>query len=133
MTQKSKQDEFSVVLTHLKIYNPRDNKYIEAKNNLVNNASNFYKGRKKIIEGFKNNIFPIYYDERENFKKEDEDDEEEQKSIKVDYRTLIKQITDEGKDINDEIFKKYFKVQRPSDMLVFLNQKKWHRGEESIS
>ena len=42
---KSKQDEFSVVLTHLKIYNPGDNKYIEAKNNLVNNASNFYKGR----------------------------------------------------------------------------------------
>ena len=36
--------------------------------------------------------------------------EEEQKSIKVDYKTLIKQITDEEKDINDEIFKKYFKV-----------------------
>ena len=31
----------------------------------------------------------------------------------------MKQITDEEKDINDEIFKKYFKVQRPSDMLVF--------------
>ena len=46
------------------------------------------------------------------------------KSIKVDYKTLIKQITDEEKDINDEIFKKYFKVQRPSDMLVFLNKKK---------
>ena len=44
---KSKQGEFSAVLTHLKIYNPRDNKYIEAKDNLVNNASNFYKGREK--------------------------------------------------------------------------------------
>ena len=69
------------MLTHLKIYNPRDNKYIEAKNNLVNNASNFYKGREKIIEGFKNEVFPIYYDERESFKKdkdkeyEDEEDE----------------------------------------------------------
>ena len=72
---ESKQDEFSAVLTHLKIYNPRDNKYIEAKNNLVNNASNFYKGREKIIEGFKNKIFPIYYDEREEFRKEDEEDE----------------------------------------------------------
>ena len=39
---KSKQDKFSTVLTHIKIYNPRDNKYIEAKNNLVNSASNFY-------------------------------------------------------------------------------------------
>ena len=45
--------------------------------------------------------------------------EEEQEPIKYDYKTLIKQITDEEKDINDEIFKKYFKVQRPSDMLVF--------------
>ena len=35
---------------------------------------------------------------------------------------MIKQITDEEKDINDEIFKKYFKVQRPSDMLVLLNR-----------
>ena len=35
---------------------------------------------------------------------------------------MIKQITDEEKDINDEIFKKYFKVQRPSDMLMFLNK-----------
>ena len=66
------------MLTHLKIYNPRDNKYIEAKNNLVNNASNFYKGREKIIEGFKNKIFPIYYDEREKFREEDEEDEEDE-------------------------------------------------------
>ena len=35
---------------------------------------------------------------------------------------MIKQITDAEKDINDEIFKKYFKVQRPSDMLVVLNK-----------
>ena len=48
--------------------------------------------------------------------------EEEQKSIKVDYKTLIKQITDEEKDINDEIFKQYFKVQMPSDMLMFLSK-----------
>ena len=35
---------------------------------------------------------------------------------------MIKQKTDEEKDINDEIFRKYFKVLRPSDMLVFLNR-----------
>ena len=70
------------MLTHLKIYNPRDNEYIEAKNNLVNNASNFYKEREKIIEGFKNKIFPIYYDERESFKKEDEADEEDEEKNK---------------------------------------------------
>ena len=54
--------------------------------------------------------------------KKDKKEQEEQKPIKYDYKTLIKQITDEEKDINDEIFKKYFKVQRPSDMLVFLNK-----------
>ena len=53
---------------------------------------------------------------------EEQKEQEEEKSIKVDYKTLIKQITDEEKDINNEIFKKYFKVQRPSDMLVFLNK-----------
>ena len=36
---------------------------------------------------------------------------------------MIKQIADEEKDINDEIFRKYFKVQRPSDTLMFLNKK----------
>ena len=55
--------------------------------------------------------------------KKDKKEQEEQKPIKYDYKTLIKQITDEEKDINDEVFKKYFKVQRPGDMLVFLNKK----------
>ena len=58
------------------------------------------------------------------YSSEKEEEEEEQKPTKDDYKTLIKQITDEETDINDEIFKKYFKVQRPSDMLVFLNKKK---------
>ena len=53
---------------------------------------------------------------------EEQETQEEQKPIKYDYGTLIKQITGEEKDINDEIFKKYFKVQRPSDMLMFLNK-----------
>ena len=48
----------------LKVYAPRDNKYVEAKNKLVNNVENFYKGREKIIEGFKNGVFPFYYDQR---------------------------------------------------------------------
>ena len=49
----------------LKAYAPRDNKYVEAKNKLVNNVENFYKGREKITEGFKNGVFSksedIYY------------------------------------------------------------------------
>ena len=52
-----KQDEIRGVMGALKRYTPRDNKYVEAKNKLLNNAKNFYEGREKIIEGFKNEIF----------------------------------------------------------------------------
>ena len=59
-----KQDEITGVMGALKAYAPRDNKYVEAKNKLVNNVENFYKGREKIIEGFKNGVFPFYYNEQ---------------------------------------------------------------------
>ena len=35
---------------------------------------------------------------------------------------MIKQIIDEETDINDDLFNKYFKFQRASDMLKFLNK-----------
>ena len=62
----------------------RDNKYIQAKNNLVNNVENFYKGREKIIEGFKNGAFPFYCDERHEhqMKAQREIEEEEQKKTR---------------------------------------------------
>ena len=34
---------------------------LKQKNKLVNNVDNFYNGREKIIEGFKNGVFPVYY------------------------------------------------------------------------
>ena len=58
-----KQDEIRGVMGALKRYTPRDNKYVEAKNKLLNNAKNFYEGREKIIEGFKNRVFPLYCNE----------------------------------------------------------------------
>ena len=54
-----KQDENTGVMGALKAYAPRDNKYVEAKNKLLNNVENFYKEREKIIEGFKNRVFHI--------------------------------------------------------------------------
>ena len=53
---------------------------------------------------------------------EERKEEEEQKPTKDDYKTLIKQIIDEETDINDDLFNKYFKFQRPSDMLMLLNK-----------
>ena len=60
---EGKQDEFSAVISVLEGYTPRDNKYVEAKNKLLINAKKFYIGREKIIERFKNKVFPLYYNE----------------------------------------------------------------------
>ena len=67
-------------------------------------------------------------DKEQEEQEEKKQQEEKQKPAKVDYKTLIKQITDEEKDINDEISKQYFKVQKPSDMPVFLNKTKMIQG-----
>ena len=56
------------------------------------------------------------------YSSEEEKEQEEQKTTKDDYKTLIKQIIDEEADINDDLFNKYFKFQRPSDMLTLLNK-----------
>ena len=53
---------------------------------------------------------------------EEQEEKEEQKPTKDDCKTLIKQITDEEKDINDDLFNKYFKFQRPNDMITLLNK-----------
>ena len=57
------QDEFNSMLGVLSNYNPRAQKYIEAKNKLLDNVKHLYEGREKIIEGFENGIFPLKYDD----------------------------------------------------------------------
>ena len=59
-----KQDEFNSILTVLSNYTPKSQKYIEAKNSLLSNAKNFYKGREKIIKGFKDGIFRLKFDDK---------------------------------------------------------------------
>ena len=54
-------------------------------------------------------------EQKEEQEKQEEKQEEIQKPTKDDYKTLIKQITDEEPDVSDKIFRKYFKVQRPSE------------------
>ena len=60
---ESKQVELNTVLNLLKKYSQKHDKYATLKNNLVDNESKFYEGREKIIKGFKNEVFPLYYDE----------------------------------------------------------------------
>ena len=47
---------------------------------------------------------------------------EEQEKTKTDMNEVIKNIAKEEMDINEELFKKYFEIQRPSDMLKYLYQ-----------
>ena len=106
------QDEFDAMLSVLSDYTPRHEKYVEAKNKLLGNAKNFYKGREKIIEGFQNGIFPLNYDDE--FKEEDRH-EEEIENIRnenglIDYKRFLRLIYLKERDISDELIRKYFLV-----------------------
>ena len=57
------KDEFNAIIGVSEDYTPRNNKYIEAKSKLLNDVKSFYDKREKIIEGFKDGIFPFNYDE----------------------------------------------------------------------
>ena len=152
---ESKQDEITGVMGALKGYVPRNNKYVEAKNKLVNNVENFYKGREKIIKGFKNKVSPVYYieayqyylkgqkvtEEREKeqkrrkrrAKKEEQEEifpaefddeaiqEEHYKPLSPD-EVIESIINEEGLSINDELFRKRFKVKNPSLMYKVLSE-----------
>ena len=100
-------------------YIPRDPKYTEAKNSLLNNAKNFYKGRDKFFEGFKEGIFLL---------KSDDDDKSEQqqpskKPTKDDANAFSEGINKKETDMNKELFKKHFNFERPSNMLKCLYKK----------
>ena len=60
-----RQDEFDKVLGALRTYSAKKEEYIKANNRLLNNAKKNYNGREKIIEGIKNGIFPLKYEEKE--------------------------------------------------------------------
>ena len=59
-------------------------------------------------------IFPI--------KSDDKTEQQTSKKLKDDAIALNKWIIDEEENINTELFKKYFKFQRPSDILNYLNK-----------
>ena len=101
----------------LKKYSPKHDKYVTLKNNLVDNVSKFYEGREKIIEGFKNEVFPLYYD-REG--EEQMEFEKEKEQTINDANKFNEWVNKQETDINNKSFKKHFKNQRPSDMFKLL-------------
>ena len=133
------QFQFDAVLYNLNKYSPKNTKYIEAKNDLVKNEKKVYEGRNNIIEGFKNNIFPVYYDEtqvetsesdekstleNEKIDTTDMPDLESEKSAaernitkRAELRTQkLNIIKEEEKSINNALLGYYFGYLNSSDM-----------------
>ena len=52
-----RQNKFNSKRDVLDNYSPKDKKYIEAKNSLINNAKSFYEGRKKLLKVLKKKYF----------------------------------------------------------------------------
>ena len=63
-------------------------------------------------------------EQKETFpiKSDDKTEQQTSKKLKDDAIALNKWILDEEENINTELFKKYFKFQRPSDILNYLNK-----------
>ena len=82
------------------------------------------RGEKKIIEGFKEKIFPIYCDET---LEEEARYEEEEKNITnenglINYKKLARLIDFKIRDLNDELVREYFLVQDLGSLLEKLRK-----------
>ena len=86
----------------LKNYSPKHDKYVTLKNNLVDNASKFYEGREKIIEGFKNGVFSFYYDRDHEERRKFEEEEEEKTKFNVNKPN--EWVNKQETGINNELF-----------------------------
>ena len=71
------------------------------------------KEEQKIIEGFKNEVFPLYYDEEYEEQMEFEKEQQEEETI-TDANKFNEWVNKEETKINKELFKNYFPFQTPS-------------------
>ena len=97
----------------LKKYIPKHDKYVTLKNNLVDHVSKFYEGREKIIEGFKNEVFPFYYDRVDEEQMVFEKEEEQEEVTITDANKFNEWINKQETKINKKLFKNYFSFQTP--------------------
>ena len=120
---ESKQEYFNAVLVVLNKYTARDQKHIEAKNELLDNVENFYNRREKIIKGFKDGIFLLNYDDvvEEQARYEEEEKNMTPENGLINYKKFGRLIRLKNRDINDELVQKHFLVQ---DLVVLLEKMK---------
>ena len=124
------QDEVNAIIGVFEEYTPKNNKYIEAKNKILNKVKKNYEGREKIIERFKNGIFPFNYDKAdEELMRFEREEEERLNNIKnknglLDYTKPNRLIDARTGDINNEFVRKHFLVQGLGSLLEKLRMSK---------
>ena len=95
----------------------------------MTNVKNFYKEREKIIEGFKDKIFPYNIDEEWEKDVRYENEVEEVNNVRNENGPIdskkINRLTDaKERDINDELVRNHFLVQDLGDLLEKLQKSK---------
>ena len=130
---EKKKDEFDGILGGLTTHFAKKKEYMKAKNKLLSNAKYFYKGREKIIEGFKNGIFPLNYNEEEGQTRyEEEENNIRNKNGLIDYKRLERLIDLKNKGTNDKLVWKYFQVQDLGALLEKLKKSKSNTKRNDI-
>ena len=108
------QQDLNILINKLNNdYEPRNLEKVEEKKRVLKSARKLQNARKD-INFFEKGIFPY----RGNVFKT----KEEQEKTKTDMNEIITYIAKEEIDLNEGLFEKYFKIQRPSDMLMYLNK-----------
>ena len=111
------QTELNIFINKLNNdYTPRNTEKIEEKKRVSESARKLQNARKDIIDFSEKGIFPY---KGNAFKTKQE---EEQKETITDANEFNKWVNKQETDINTELFKKTFKIQKPSDMLNYLYQ-----------
>ena len=113
------QTELKLLIYKLNKYNPKNPKKIKEKNNVLKSARKLLDMRKDIIDLFEKGAF-LY---RGNVFKTTEEQEEKQKETITDIDEFSKYIAEKETDINEELFKRYFGFQKPSDIFNSLIDK----------
>ena len=125
------QHVFDPKITEIKKYHSRNTDKIDERKNLLINAQNFYDGREMIIQGFKNEIFPIYsgndyHDLGEETSESDNEDISPRGGTVASPRSSLDSsrssspINNEG--IDPKIIKHYFGFNSLNEIYKFLNE-----------
>ena len=130
--EERRQNGFDGVLGVLSTYSAKKKESIEAKNRVLNNANKFYKGREKIVEGFKNGIFPLNHDQEEEQTRYEEEKIRNENGV-TDYKRPKRLIDLKNRNINDELVRKYFQVQDLGELVKKLEKSKNNTERNEIT